>query len=226
MTGNLQLEDDDFLPLRDVVYQTLRRAILRNEIQPGERLLESRLAGELGVSRTPVREAIRMLSQEGLVTVYPHRSAVVAGITLSDLEDVLEVRLALESLAVREACRNLTDGQLKDLGRLAAAFERTLEGKDVALCAQADMAFHEAIYNAAGNRRLVQILNNLREQFYRYRIECLKNRSAYLSLSEDHAKILEGLRERREEKALTATIRHINRQKEFIIAELEKKDGG
>ena len=162
MVENFQLQMNDYLPLRDVVFHTLRQAILRGELKPGERLMEIHLAQKLGVSRTPVREAMRKLELEGLVRMIPRKGAVVAEITISDLEDVLEVRMALEELAVKLACKMLTPEQIEEIGSLADEFEQTLYGEDVGACAQADMRFHEAIYEATGNGRLVQILNNLR----------------------------------------------------------------
>ena len=90
---DLQMEDYQYLPLRDVVFRTLRQAILRGELKPGERLMEIRLANQLGVSRTPIREAIRMLELDGLVIMVPRKGAQVAQITEKDLNDVLEVRL-------------------------------------------------------------------------------------------------------------------------------------
>ena len=107
-----ELQMNEYLPLRDVVFQTLRQAILRGELKPGERLMEIHLAQKLGVSRTPVREAIRKLELEGLVLMIPRKGAVVAEITVTDLEDVLEVRMALEELAVKLACRKITEEQL------------------------------------------------------------------------------------------------------------------
>mgnify|MGYP000767363598 FL=1 len=98
---DLQMEDYQYLPLRDVVFRTLRQAILRGELKPGERLMEIRLANQLGVSRTPIREAIRMLELDGLVIMVPRKGAQVAQITEKDLNDVLEVRLGLEELAVK-----------------------------------------------------------------------------------------------------------------------------
>ena len=92
-------EINEFLPLREVVFLTLRKAILKGELQPGERLMEIALANRLGVSRTPVREAIRMLEHEGLVVMKPRRGAQVAKITEQELNDVLEVRKSLEMLA-------------------------------------------------------------------------------------------------------------------------------
>jgi DNA-binding GntR family transcriptional regulator len=223
MVENFQLQMNEYLPLRDVVFQTLRQAILRGELKPGERLMEIHLAQKLGVSRTPVREAIHKLEQEGLVVMIPRKGAIVAEITKSDLEDVLEVRMALEELAVRDACRRITKEQLAELRRLADEFQKTLYGSDVGACAEADMKFHEAIYEATGNGRLVQILNNLREQMYRYRMEYLKDRQSHSHLVQEHEELLKYLEERDEQKALEVTERHIDRQKEYIIGILDAK---
>ncbi len=224
MTEELRPDKEEALPLRDVVFRTLRQAILRNELKPGERLMEIPLAKKLRVSRTPVREAIRMLELEGLVTTSPRRGAVVADITLTDLEDVLEVRLALEELAVRLVCRKRTNEQLANLRRLADAFQDSLRGEDVEACAQADMAFHDAICNATGNRRLIQILNNLREQMYRYRMEYLKDTKFHAALAAEHEEILDAIRERDEKRAVASMQLHINRQREYISARISKKE--
>lgn len=215
---------NEYLPLRDVVFQTLRQAILRGELKPGERLMEIHLAQKLGVSRTPVREAIRKLELEGLVLMIPRKGAVVAEITISDLEDVLEVRMTLEELAVRYACKRITQEQLADLRRLSEEFKKTLYGGDVGACAQADAAFHDAIYEATGNKRLIQILNNLREVMYRYRMEYLKDRQSHNVLVKEHEEILEALELKEEKRALEVTCRHVERQKEHIIAALSHKE--
>ena len=172
----MNMEDYQFLPLRDVVFNTLRQAILRGELKPGERLMEIRLANQLGVSRTPIREAIRMLELEGLVIMIPRKGAQVAQITEKDLNDVLEVRLGLEELATRFACERIRSEALGDLYRASRKFESLLETDDLQALAKADVEFHDIIYQATDNARLVQLLNNLREQMYRYRIEYLKKK--------------------------------------------------
>ena len=215
-----KLQMNEYLPLRDVVFQTLRQAILRGELKPGERLMEIHLAQSLGVSRTPVREAIRKLELEGLVVMIPRKGAVVAGITISDLQDVLEVRMALEELAVKYACRRVTQEQLEELRRRSEIFKKTLSGNDVGLCAEADVAFHDMIYLATGNNRLVQILNNIREQMYRYRMEYLKDRQSHSMLVQEHEAILEALMSGDEKTALEVTCKHIERQKEHIMSVL------
>ena len=106
---------NEFLPLRDVVFNTLRKAILTGELKPGERLMEIHLANRLGVSRTPIREAIRKLELEGLVTMIPRRGAEVAQITEKSLKDVLEVRRALDALCAELACDRINDEEKEKL---------------------------------------------------------------------------------------------------------------
>ena len=105
--------DDEYLPLRDVVFNTLRQEILTGKLKPGERLMEIHLANKLGVSRTPIREAIRKLELEGLVIMIPRRGAEVAQISWKSLKDVLEVRSALDALAIELACERMGQDDLE-----------------------------------------------------------------------------------------------------------------
>ncbi len=216
MTDNLQLEMDAYLPLRDVVFHTLRAAILRGELKPGERLMELQLAAKLGVSRTPIREAIRMLEQEGLAITIPRRGAEVARMTEKDMEDVLQIRSALEELAVRLSCRNMTAEELKELKAAMDAFEEMSESEDIPEIARADVNFHEVLYKAADNPKLLGLLNNLREQMYRYRMEYLKDRSVYPQLIEEHHELYLALKVKDEEKAASFTRTHLVNQTEGV----------
>ena len=177
MTDNLELKMDAYLPLRNVVFQTLRTAILTGELQPGERLMELQLADKLGVSRTPIREAIHMLEKEGLAKIVPRKGAHVAKMTEKDLIDVLMIRQTLENLALRTACELITKEEIKELEAAMVLFEDATKQDNVVKTAQADVAFHDVIYKAADNPKLLNILNNLREQMYRYRVEYLKDSS-------------------------------------------------
>ena len=224
MINDFSVDMDEYLPLRDVVFNTLRKAILKGELKPGERLMEIALAERLGVSRTPVREAMRKLELEGLVVMIPRRGAEVAEITRQDLEDVLEVRAALEELAVKDACEHITDEQLQDLKKAANEFKRSLEGTDLVACAEADIHFHEIIYAATNNKRLVQMLNNLREQMYRYRMENLKDKRTYRTLVEEHDAIRRALKKHDKEKAGAAINVHIENQRRSILASIMEKD--
>ncbi len=115
MGTDFEVTMNEYLPLRDVVFNTLRQAILRGELKPGERLMEIQLANKLGVSRTPIREAIRKLELEGLVLMIPRKGAEVAEITEKNLRDVLEVRCALEELAVQLACDRMDEEGVREL---------------------------------------------------------------------------------------------------------------
>lgn len=196
MTSEFHMNMNEYLPLRDVVFNTLREAILHGELQPGERLMEISLANRLGVSRTPVREAIRKLELEGLVVMVPRKGAQVAKITEKDLNDVLEVRLGLEELVMRFACERIGEEQLQEIAQAADEFEELMESNDITALAQADVKFHELIYDATQNKRLVQIINNLREQMYRYRIEYLKDSTVRETLVKEHRGIYQALKNR------------------------------
>lgn len=224
MTDNFEIHVDEYLPLRDVVFNNLRQAILKGELKPGERLMEIQLAKRLGVSRTPVREAIRKLELEGLVLMIPRKGAEVADITKQDLEDVLEVRTALEELAVKDACDHITDEQLSELKKAANDFKRALEGTDLMVCAEADMHFHDVILGATNNRRLIQMLNNLSEQTYRYRMEYLKDERTHKNLIEEHDAIRRALKKHDKVKAGNAIRIHIDNQKRSILTSLSEKE--
>ncbi len=125
--------------------------------------------------------------------------------------------MALEELAVRKACENITAQQLADLSRAARRFTECVKHDDLLASAQADVDFHEVISSATGNRRLIQILGNLREQIYRYRLENLKDRRAYPALIRQHAEILSALEARDEERAANAIREHIEDQRRSIL---------
>lgn len=220
MQDNLQIQMNDFLPLRDVVFNTLRQAILTGELKPGERLMEIHLANKLGVSRTPIREAIRKLELEGLVTMIPRRGAEVAQITEKSMNDVLEVRRAMDALCVELACERISDEELAQLSTACDAFAEAVKTKDIKVIAHADVALHDIIVQATGNKRLVQLINNLSEQMYRYRFEYLKDTSRHESLIQEHHMIYEGILKKDKEAASQAAKLHIDNQKQAIIQQI------
>ena len=223
MSMDFEVTMNEYLPLRDVVFNTLRRAILRGELKPGERLMEIQLANKLGVSRTPIREAIRKLELEGLVLMVPRKGAEVAEVTEKNLRDVLEVRCALEDLAVQLACDRIDPERMQQLLDAAAHFRDILGTADITELGEADEAFHDVIFQATDNRRLIQLLNNLREQMYRYRIEYLKKKECYPQLLEEHAAIIQAIREHDKAKATEITVQHINNQVDTVVDTLRHR---
>lgn len=220
MQDQMKLNMDDLLPLRDVVFNTLRQAILTGELSPGERLMEIHLANRLGVSRTPIREAIRKLELEGLVTMIPRRGAEVAQITEKSMNDVLEVRSAMDALCVELACDRITVAELERLHAACEEFEKAVKRKDVKEIAQADVALHDIIAEATGNARLIQLISNLSQQMYRYRFEYIKDFSQHDRLVEEHRIIYESIVKKDKETAKEAAKLHIDNQKKAIIKQI------
>ena len=224
MTDNLTLNMDAYLPLRDVVFNTLREAILKGELKPGERLMELQLASKLGVSRTPIREAIRMLEQEGLAVTMPRKGAEVAKISEKSLRDVLEVRRSLEELAIELACQRMTESDIKELEEAQEAFRAAIHSADAMTIAETDEHYHDIIYNGTGNNRLVQILNNLREQMYRYRVEYLKDENNYPTLMKEHKDIVEGLVRKNKTQVTETMHQHVKNQAVAVKAMIQEQE--
>ena len=223
MEANFNVSMNEYLPLRDVVFNTLRQAIRRGELKPGERLMEIQLANKLGVSRTPVREAIRKLELEGLVLMIPRKGAEVADISEKSLKDVLEVREALEELAARLACDKITKEGINRLKEAAQDFRSALKSNDITQMAEADVRFHDVICNATENQKLGQLLNNLREQMYRYRIEYLKDQQVYEKLLSEHEEIIRHIEKGEKDEAARVVSRHIENQAQAVTDVIRTK---
>ena len=209
------------LPLRDVVFRTLRRQILMGELKPGERLMEVKLTKKLGVSRTPVREAIHMLELEGLAKIVPRRGATVSNITEEDLQDVLEVRCALEELAVELACARRSEEDIVSIKKAAKDFIEATRIGNISEMAERDVEFHNHIFSATGNKRLIQLVGNLSERMYRYRIEYLKNKAVYVGLIREHNDIIRFIEENAPSEARGAIRQHITNQVEQVSLDIK-----
>ena len=223
MTTDLEMHMDEYLPLRDVVFNTLRQAILKGELEPGERLMEIQLADRLGVSRTPIREAIRKLELDGLVLMIPRKGAEVARISEKSLREVLEVRRSLEELATELACQRMSANALQELEEAQEAFRNAIQKGDLMMIAEADERYHDIIYRGTSNSRLVQILNNLQEQMYRYRLEYIKDTAKHQILVVEHDHILRALKDRRVTEAKAAIREHIDNQEITVSRNIKEQ---
>ena len=220
MPEEFNMTVNEYMPLRDVVFYTLRQAILKGEMEPGERLMEIQLAKKLGVSRTPIREAIRKLELEGLVIMIPRRGAEVAGITEKALRDVLEVRRSLEELAIELAVARMKEDDIKALEAARIEFREALNTNDMIRIAQADEKFHDVIYAGTYNDKLVQLLNNLRDQIYRYRLEYIKDVGKRQILKVEHERMMDSLKRRDRDLAKRIAREHIDNQEITIMTNL------
>ena len=186
--------------------------------------MEMQLAEQLGVSRTPIREAIRKLELEGLVLMIPRRGAIVAKITEKDLKDVLEVRASLERLSTKLACERMEEETIEELREAQEAFKAALRGDDITLQAQKDVEFHDVIYKSTNNLRLIQMLNNLREQMYRYRLEYLKDGTSHQKLVEEHEAIIEALSRRDTEETTNIMVGHVYNQEQAVMRKIHEAE--
>ncbi|MHB8126045.1 MAG: GntR family transcriptional regulator [Desulfitobacteriaceae bacterium] len=198
---------DSYKPLREIVFESMRDAIIGGVLKPGERLMEIQLAEEMGVSRTPVREAIRKLELEAFVVMIPRKGAYVAGVSHKDVADVFEIRAALEGLAAGLAAERITEDEIEQMERvlLFADGEETDLDKIVAR----DTDFHDLVYKASRNNRLLQILANLREQIQRFRATSLAVPGRVLDTIKEHRAIVEALVEHNSELAQELMTAHI-----------------
>ncbi|MBB3933875.1 DNA-binding GntR family transcriptional regulator [Kaistia hirudinis] len=161
---NIALLGASHPPLTKVVTQTLRERILSGDIPLGERLIEGRLSEELGVSRMPVREALRELASEGLVTIEPRRGASVTTFTEQQKRELVEVRATLESLNAKLAAKRHDPAQIEELQRILAEGTQLLESNDSSELSRQNFRFHDAIGNVAGNSVLQDTIRSLRDR--------------------------------------------------------------
>ena len=217
-------EADHAVPLRESVYHTLRKSILTGELKPGERLREISLGKNLGTSRTPIREAIRKLEQDGLVQITPRSGARVAPISQADLKDVLEVRRTLDVLCADLASRRISAEGKRKLSEAMMHFEQAVKRGDRMEVAGADVDIHDIILEETGNRKLKELFTGLADQIYRYRFEYIKDESHDTEIAEEHRELVEAILAGDRERAMTAARVHIDNQEQGILYRLREKE--
>ncbi|MDA8235801.1 MAG: GntR family transcriptional regulator [Clostridia bacterium] len=216
---------DNYKPLREIVFESLREAIINGNLKPGERMMEIQLAEEMGVSRTPVREAIRKLELEGFVVMVPRKGAYVAGISIKDIADVFEIRAALESLAAGLAAERITEEELESLERSLVKVAEATEANDLESIINMDTDFHEILYKASRNERLVQIISNLREQIQRFRTASLAHPGRMKFALDEHKQIVEAISQRDVEGARNLAREHIENAENSMLESIRQQEG-
>ena len=218
------ISSNEYLPLRDVVFNTLRDAILTGKLEPGERLMENQLAEKLGVSRTPIHETLRMLEIENLVELTPRKGAQVLEMSKKDVIDILEVREVLEGLGTQLACQKMTPEALQELKKTQLELEKATQEGNVEKMANSDEHFHDIIFLSTENEKLIQIFNNLRIQLYRYRMAHVKLESGMKNIIAQHHRLLEAIEEKDAKAGEALAKEHIQYHAKFILDVLQKKE--
>lgn len=213
----LNLDLHNHRPLREIVYEELKRQILVGEIAPGTRMMEVDLAEEMGVSRTPVREAIRKLEKEGLVTIEPRRGAYASDISIKDILDVLEVRQNLEGMAASLAARKVTEEEKQDFIRANAAYKAAILSGNTDEIIKNDEYFHQLIVNYSDNKTLTQLLSQVQELALRFRYIYYDDFSRYERMPKEHEEIEEAILSGDIAKAKVVAEEHVAHLKEFVI---------
>ena len=215
---------DAYKPLREVVSESLRQAIKDGVLQPGDRLMEIQLADELGVSRTPIREAIRKLEQEGFVVMVPRRGTYVADISLKDIAQVFEIRSALEELAAGLAAERITTDELEYLERILVEINEYMAHDDFEKIVDADIRFHDALYHASRNQRLVDILHNLREQMLRFRSISMHYPGRLAATWEEHRQMVENIANHNSAMARKVAKKHMENSEKTLLKGIRENE--
>ncbi len=209
-------------PLREMVYDALRKGILQGEIPSGERLVEETLARKMGASRTPVREALQKLEQESLVRKLPKGGFTVNSITRRDIEEIFGIRSVLESYAAFLATQRADEKILEELEKLIMESKKYLEGKGSEGFIECNTRFHDLIYRSGKSNRLYRMILNLRDHFYRFRSLILKIEGMPRTSYEDHKKMLAMMR-KGDAGAVEQLVRdHILRGRDMLLQEIKK----
>lgn len=206
--------------LTEEVYEALKEDILSRRLRRGTRLVESRLAGEFGVSKTPVREAISRLEREGLVDFTPHHGAVVSRLSAKQVEDLMELREALEGFGAEKAATRITAEQLEALDQLVVRGGEALKEGDLERYKEVDLQFHRLIQDASGNERLSMAIAGLEDQIRMVMSTSVQLKGRADSSVEEHRSIYAALERRDPEAAASAARQHIARARDAILAHL------
>ncbi len=222
MKDILKIEGYELLSQK--VYRALKTEIIKGSLKPGTKLSEGKIAEQMGVSRTPVREALKELAAEGFVKMNPNQAVVVSNASVEDVQEVLQIRGVLEGLAARLATKMISEEEIKELEKYQKQMEYYTKKDDVLAFSEMDAEFHELILNVCGNNRLIQIRKNLSDQAHRYRIRSLSVPGRLKYSLKEHQEIVEALKRKNAEQADRLSQKHIENVLANILAHKEKEE--
>lgn len=206
-------------PLREIVFEELRNLILTGKIEPGTRMMEIELADEMGVSRTPIREAIRKLEEEGLVVIEPRKGAYVSEISVPDIVNILEVRENLDGLTAFFAAQRISEKGKESLLEASKKFNIAVESGDMDEMIKFDSMFHRIIVDETNNSYLVNIMERIQELVLRFRYIYYKDFKRAEEMPDEHRIITNAIINGDSETAREESELHIRKLKELILSE-------
>ncbi len=207
--------------LHEQVFRQLREAILSGQLREGERIIETEIAGKMGISRSPLREALRKLELEGLVTVTPRKGAIVNAFSAEDIEEIYLLRSVLEGAAARLAAARITSEGLLVLEESVGRMDALTRNGDLSGLVEENTNFHNVIIKASGQKRLVQLIGTLQEYVRKFRTASLSRPGRAANALKEHREILAALREREGEKAEKLVHHHIAASREVVLGREE-----
>jgi DNA-binding GntR family transcriptional regulator len=205
------------------IFEHLKQAIIRGDIPSGSRIVETRIAETMGVSRTPVREAIHKLEREGLLVKQPASGFTVTGLTRKDIEECFGIRAVLEGYAALLATVRHTPDQLKPLIRKNELFRKHLEKDDLKALPKINTELHNMIYDLSGSPKLIKMINDLKEQILRFREIILQNKTLALVSLKDHSDMIAMMQERRAEEVEKVVREHILRGQKAVLDQYDRE---
>jgi DNA-binding GntR family transcriptional regulator len=208
--------------LREQVYKNLKTSILNQTLPQNKRLVEERLAEELGTSRTPVREAIQKLEKEGLIHKLSKGGYAVSAITDEDIEEVFGIRGILEGYAAYLATMRVTDEDIRSLEEIVNKEEQCLKKGELEECIRLNTEFHDRLYRIAQSAKLYSIINDLRDYIYRYRIIILRYEGMVEVSIKDHREMILLMKSKRATKVERLVRKHITRGKTIIKKKIKR----
>jgi len=209
--------------LREEVYESLKKSILHGKLRGGQRLIEETLANQIGISRTPVREAFHKLERDDLVTRLPKGGFAVREFTKEDVEEIFGIRSALESYASYLASLHITLEKISQLEKKVKELEDALEKRDDEKFIQLNTEFHDLIYKSCKSKKLIEMINNFRDYFYRYRSALIHTEKGMNYSIEDHRRMLEAMKKKNPRLVERLVRNHLARGKELVIREINER---
>lgn len=211
------------MPLGRTVYDNLKKAIIRGDLTPGSRVIESRLATVLNISRTPVREALHKLEREGFLGQYPTGGLFVVGLSRADIEETFGIRSVLEGYAARLAALKHKKEELEPLEKKISEYQLYLDSGKLDSLPKINTSFHDLLYALSHSQRLIKLINELRDQIYRYRKVILKIEDMARTSNEDHSLMLEFIRKRDADGVEKLVREHILKGQEVVLREFDNQ---